>query len=201
MTNAVPINTSSSETTSGADVPEELPTTICGHQPYYTKDYCRNCYERELRRRNTDYAERQRENSRKWAAAHREWKRQADREYRKLKGTPEYNEIRKLKVYGLTKDDYQQMLENQRGRCAICGKEPIRRKLAVDHDHETGLIRGLLCFRCNFGLGWFQDDISRLRRAVSHLAGNNACLMKRVPDTRRRRHWTNFRRIHVGFPQ
>lgn len=57
--------------------------------------------------------------------------------------------------YGLTDDQYKEMLISQRGKCAICGDEP--QKLHVDHCHNTGAIRGLLCHRCNIRLGGWDD--------------------------------------------
>lgn len=68
---------------------------------------------------------------------------------------------------GLT---FDLLLERQGGRCAICGCTPRTRRLAVDHDHETGLVRGLLCSRCNHDLlGAAHDDVEVLRRAVRYL--------------------------------
>ena len=59
--------------------------------------------------------------------------------------------------YGLTLEDYDNMLEQQKGVCAICGGiNPSGRRLAVDHDHKTGEIRGLLCQHCNTHLGWYE---------------------------------------------
>lgn len=56
------------------------------------------------------------------------------------------------------------------GRCEICGSEQgPKRKLAIDHDHETGHVRGLLCRQCNLGLGAFQDRILLLLSAVEYL--------------------------------
>src|SRR3989304_573545 len=66
--------------------------------------------------------------------------------------------------YGLSVDGYNAILKAQGGACAICKKPPKKRRLNVDHNHKTGRIRGLLCFRCNYGLGWFQDDGERLVR-------------------------------------
>jgi len=61
------------------------------------------------------------------------------------------------------------MHRKQRGRCGICGKK-LRSKrykaFAVDHDHKTGRIRGLLCAKCNTALGLLDDDIERLERAA-----------------------------------
>ena len=75
----------------------------------------------------------------------------------------------------VTEAEYASMLEAQAGRCAICGQEEtMARKgrvlpLAVDHDHTNGLVRGLLCHRCNCGLGYFADDPDRLRGAMEYL--------------------------------
>jgi len=65
------------------------------------------------------------------------------------------------------------MSESQGGICAICKKPPQQNKrLAVDHCHTTGDIRGLLCDLCNRGLGFFQDDIERIAIAIVYL-GNS----------------------------
>jgi hypothetical protein len=53
------------------------------------------------------------------------------------------------KQYDITIDDYELMLAFQDGVCAICGRPPKKMRLAVDHDHKTGEVRGLLCFICN----------------------------------------------------
>lgn len=74
-----------------------------------------------------------------------------------------------LKRYGLTYADYVEMLAAQNGGCRICGQAPGKRRLAVDHDHQTGKVRGLLCGRCNSGLGFFQDDSARMRQAIAYL--------------------------------
>ena len=70
--------------------------------------------------------------------------------------------------YGITPEEYDALLEQQNGVCAICKKRSVER-LCVDHDHPTDLIRGLLCRLCNLGLGHFKDDLARLRAAVAYL--------------------------------
>ncbi|WP_205413678.1 endonuclease VII domain-containing protein [Micromonospora aurantiaca] len=82
-----------------------------------------------------------------------------------------YNTERRIKlVFGLTWDEYELLLACQDGKCAICGGRPRRHMLAVDHDHKTGEIRGLLCSRCNHKLlGSANDDPARLRRAADYL--------------------------------
>jgi hypothetical protein len=79
-----------------------------------------------------------------------------------------YNIWRK---YGLTSEDFSAMLAAQGGGCAICGstENPDAANLAVDHDHATGRVRGLLCGPCNKGIGLLRDDLNLLREAVRYL--------------------------------
>ena len=80
--------------------------------------------------------------------------------------------------YGITLEEYKILLKEQKSKCAICGSEETRRKgtenLAVDHDHETGKIRGLLCHKCNRGIGFLQDSTEVLKKAIIYLGGRNA---------------------------
>jgi hypothetical protein len=75
--------------------------------------------------------------------------------------------------YGITPADYNRMLQNQGHKCAICKTEGAGRsgaqRLAVDHDHKTGATRGLLCHRCNIGLGHFFDTPELIRNALKYL--------------------------------
>ena len=73
--------------------------------------------------------------------------------------------------YGLEWDRYIEMVDEQSNRCAICGRhrEEFKKELVVDHDHETGKVRGLLCYACNNGIGNLQDDPDVVRRAVEYL--------------------------------
>lgn len=59
---------------------------------------------------------------------------------------------RRARQLGITDDDYARLLAAQGGCCAICGNPPRTRRLHTDHDHATGRVRGLLCYRCNRGL-------------------------------------------------
>ena len=79
-----------------------------------------------------------------------------------------------MMAYGITLADYDRMFQEQHGRCAICGSEdPGKHKsehLCVDHDHETGKVRGLLCHPCNRGLGLFKDNTNSLAAAIQYLS-------------------------------
>lgn len=79
----------------------------------------------------------------------------------------------KLKRYGLTSEQYQALLAQQNGGCAICqatqGLESKNHPLYVDHDHQTGQVRGLLCQRCNAGLGMFKDSLELVTGAAAYL--------------------------------
>lgn len=81
------------------------------------------------------------------------------------------------KRYGITLEEFNSILESQNHSCAICktptgefskqlGKE---RNLAVDHCHNTGKVRGILCYRCNMGLGYFNDNPMSLEQAINYL--------------------------------
>lgn len=87
---------------------------------------------------------------------------------------PEKKLREQLRRYGLSVAVYQDMLAVQGGVCAICLRPPVGRRLSVDHCHETGRIRGLLCHNCNVSLGLMGDSPDRLRSAVAYLEKNNA---------------------------
>lgn len=72
-----------------------------------------------------------------------------------------------MKRYGITLEEKARMIEAQGGLCLICEKKPAKH---VDHCHETGKVRGILCFSCNRGLGKFEDDPSLMERAITYLA-------------------------------
>ena len=76
----------------------------------------------------------------------------------------------RLKTFGLSIEQYDAMLISQGGLCAICGSVPSdARSLAVDHDHDTGLVRGLLCTACNVYLGRIGDSPKVLQTAIKYL--------------------------------
>lgn len=77
---------------------------------------------------------------------------------------------RRLRKFNLDDEAYAELLDGQGGRCAICGNDcATGRELAVDHDHETGHVRGLLCMPCNTAIGLMKDDPERLIAAAAYL--------------------------------
>jgi hypothetical protein len=74
------------------------------------------------------------------------------------------------RLYGLTEDRYTELWAQQGGVCAICLQEGETRGLGVDHDHETGAVRGLLCGSCNRAIGMLQERADLMQRATEYLA-------------------------------
>lgn len=78
--------------------------------------------------------------------------------------------------YGITLDDYELILLEQGNACAICNSRVADQRghrLHVDHNHKTGLVRGLLCGKCNRALGYFDDSLERLYLAVAYMETAN----------------------------
>lgn len=73
--------------------------------------------------------------------------------------------------YGITLKEYNKILKKQEGGCAICGTTALEQALSVDHDHDTGEVRGLLCSNCNRGIGLLGDSSDTLMRAAEYLQG------------------------------
>ena len=99
------------------------------------------------------------------------------REYERERG-PEWRRKKTLQRYGITPEDYNRMLEEQEGKCAICqstdSEHPITELLVVDHCHLTGKVRGLLCNTCNRGIGFMREETDRLLNAAVYLENANA---------------------------
>jgi len=105
----------------------------------------------------------QQENAERLNAYRREYRSRPDRKTVER----EYHLRRK---YDITLAEYEALLEAQGGVCAICGEaRPEERTLHVDHDHVTGKVRGLLCFRCNNAIGDLRDDIELVYRMLDYL--------------------------------
>jgi hypothetical protein len=129
--------------------------------------------------------EKMRASKRKWAEANREQKRAQTDAWRKA-NLVRFNEAAKawkrrnpaamlkyrLRKYGLTPETYEALLRAQEHRCAICDDtllESSKYGACVDHDHDTGAHRGILCIRCNAGIGSFKEDPARLLAAERYI--------------------------------
>lgn len=71
--------------------------------------------------------------------------------------------------YNMSLWEYDELFKLQNGRCAICGTPPLHNRLSVDHDHDSGKVRGLLCAHCNTGIGYLRDDQEILNAAIMYL--------------------------------
>ena len=88
------------------------------------------------------------------------------------RNNPEKTKDMKLKsAYGITIEQYNQMYKEQEGRCKICGvhQAECKKAFAVDHNHDTGEVRGLLCMECNTGIGKLGDNVELLKKAIEYL--------------------------------
>jgi hypothetical protein len=135
-------------------------------------------YQRQWRMNNPNkvlqYCKEQKEYTKEYRTTHqgalveqkRKWRSQNKDKVQKH--TMKYN-LKKL--YGITPEQYTQLLLKQNGCCAICNKPSTdyKRRLHVDHDHTTKKIRGLLCVRCNYGIGYFNENTSLLDKAKEYL--------------------------------
>lgn len=74
-----------------------------------------------------------------------------------------------MRSFGIGIEQFEDMVLAQQSRCGICGGYQKNKSLAVDHDHETGKVRGLLCGSCNMGIGFLKENEQILRNAIDYL--------------------------------
>ena len=79
----------------------------------------------------------------------------------------------RLKRYGMTQEEYNSTFESQNGRCAICQTIIDNDTCKIDHNHDTGKVRGILCASCNTGVGLFKDSAEILGCSIEYLKKNN----------------------------
>jgi len=92
----------------------------------------------------------------------------------------------RIRKYGLSYEQFEQMVLDQGGKCAICGYSDRKKPLffpVIDHCHKTGKVRGLLCMNCNQGLGRFKDNATFLKNAIAYLHKNLAALAEKQTKT------------------
>lgn len=137
----------------------------------YDKEFHRNNYERAKKYR-IKYMAKDPEKYKKIARENAaNWRKKNPEKYKEiLKNYWAKNKEKclYLKRYSISKEDFQNILKKQNNVCVIC-KNKDERSLSVDHDHKTNKNRGLLCRKCNIGLGFFNDDIKLLKEAIKYL--------------------------------
>jgi len=97
--------------------------------------------------------------------------RRANNEELRLKENEDMTWRRRLREYGITKEEFYKIFEKQGGKCAIC-LDPITDKDSMDHCHNKNKARGILCTNCNVALGQFEDNIEFLKSAIKYLSLN-----------------------------
>jgi len=141
----------------------------------------KRAYMRRWRAKNPNkYRKRETKYMREWRAKNREdWNKYQRERYKRSRG---YFYHIKSK-FNLTVDQYEGMVAQQGDLCAICKTKPADR-YNVDHDHKTGKVRGLLCGRCNTGLGAFKDAPEILIAAAHYLTScNNGSRTLPLPES------------------
>jgi|694.fasta_scaffold119457_6 hypothetical protein len=142
------------------------------------------------------HAERIKAYKRKWAEANKDRHREQARLWYQ-QNKQRVLQLRTERFFSLPEGGYAVLCALQHNRCLICGRKPRKRPLAVDHDHKTGKIRGLLCGTCNTGMGHLQDSPELLEKAAAYLRtrgtidlreyvtqqGTGATRRRSIPDT------------------
>ena len=129
------------------------------------------------RRYRETHREQAKERQTRWRKAHREQDNMVTTKRNRMNPQRGRDQIRKYR-HGVTSEEYAQRLAEQGEVCAICGGNRSKNALAVDHDHATGKICGLLCLQCNAGLGCFADNSEWMRKAIEYndrTRGGNKC--------------------------
>jgi len=156
----------------------------CGIEKDATEFYktsgkrCKVCYNARCIAYAKQNPEKNRENAKRWY-----YKSEANRQYSIRNSTEWQNNNRErrslnafkrsiLKNYSLTYEDYCKMVEEQNGECAICSITP-KRRLDVDHNHITNMVRQLLCSNCNTAIGLLKEDATLFAKALSYLERHN----------------------------
>ncbi len=152
--------------------------TIHNREKGQHRNLCHNCEKAWIRQYHK--SSQGKEKGREWVENNKEKIEEYKRLYRqdvvKQERSKVYHRAKWLKdSFNMTVDDYMAMYEKQNGQCAICGSDQngSRKNFCIDHDHETGKVRGLLCHNCNVSVGLMKDSPSLLRQAAAYLEGFN----------------------------
>lgn len=138
-------------------------------------------YLKKWNKENKDKVKKQRESYKDIKNEKRRERYRNDEEYRNdrlkdvrewQKNNPKKRKNQRLKQYGITYIEFESLMNKCNRKCEICGYDNIEDKKTfpvVDHCHESGKVRGILCSKCNFALGHFNDSIDNLQNAIKYL--------------------------------
>jgi len=130
---------------------------------------CGKCKSMSSRQWQIEHPERAKKTGAKWRDANREKSRDYARRWSHANRVQKHFSHVK-RAFDITENQYNAMLEKQNGLCAICrGADKNGRRLAVDHDHISGEVRGLLCIKCNVVVGFLNDSPIRIRQLMDYL--------------------------------
>jgi len=123
----------------------------------------RKQYQREYKRQ---YREKNKEKLDEYNKVFKEKNTEQLKEYQKNY----YSSKQKYLRYGINREQYESLINEQNNQCFICGiLFNNENEIRIDHDHNTNIVRGLLCHHCNCGLGHFKDDTNVLTKAINYL--------------------------------
>ena len=120
-----------------------------------------------------------RKSQRKYKLANPERRKEQDKRAR-IKGRLKTKLRNITKTYGLSSEEYATMLLEQKGCCYICATSFDKVNPTVDHSHTSGAVRGILCGKCNAGLGMFKDNVDFVKKAVEYL-NNHEKSRRKIP--------------------
>lgn len=150
-------------------------------RPGVYRSNCKKChyeYTKLWNKNNPDKiaaaAKRRKPKLKKWRKKNKASKNNYNKKW--LKENPGKRKEYKLRsFYGISMGVYNKLLEKQGFRCAICGihQDDLSKSLCVDHNHNTNIVRGLLCQKCNSAIGFFNDDEFLLENAILYLIGQS----------------------------
>lgn len=154
-----------------------LPCIQCGNTTEnkrgrrYKGPTCEPCYTKEYRKRNPAV---RKASQRNFFSNNPDYKRNRRRGLDKQTRQEIDRRSALKRDFGITPEQYDALLDIQNGVCAVCKKCcATKKRLAVDHDHRTGRIRGLLCAGCNRGIGFLMDSPEHLEQGARYLRGYN----------------------------
>jgi hypothetical protein len=148
---------------------EDKPKQAFGIAQGKLRSYCKECRRKDSAEYRRTHLEASRKSVRNWMGKHRDRAAKASRDWH-FRNRESRKDRARVRRYGAGAAQYTAFCARQGGLCAICRERNTKgRDLAIDHDHSTGRIRGLLCTRCNLLLGLAKDSVDRLLEAALYL--------------------------------